>query len=58
MGEKSTLCTSATHSDGDQKSRNAATKCVLREYSGAKCDYSWGSALDQAVEHSMLPQIQ
>jgi len=31
----------ATHCNAEQKSRNAATRCVLRAYNAAKCD-RWG----------------
>ena len=36
----------ATHCNADQRTRNAATRCVLRAYNAAKCDCGRGSAPD------------
>ena len=34
----------ATHCNADKRTRNAATRCVLRAYNAAKCDCGRGSA--------------
>ena len=36
----------ATHCSADQRTRNAATRCVLRVYNAGKCDCGRGSAPD------------
>ena len=38
----------ATHCNADQRTRNAATRCVLRAYKAAKCDCARGSGFDPA----------
>jgi len=48
----------ATHCRADQRVRNAATKCVLRAYSAAKCDCSRGRAVPRTPLGELTALVQ
>ena len=45
-----------TYSSADQRTRNAATRCVLHAYNATKCDCGRSSAPDPSGELTALPQ--
>ena len=49
----------ATHYNADQRTTNAANRCVLRAYNAAKCNCGRAIALNKAAEGvtAQLPQI-
>ena len=46
----------AVHCNADQRTTNAATRCVLPAYNAAKCDCNWGSAPHPAC-YRALPDL-